>query len=157
MRATIILRPMERCACAGPTALKLMTALSADPIHCVACNLIVPLDRLELADGLRDDLRRWGGVMCSVDYLWIDSGDYELWALHELSDIDSPVNRRGIELRERLDGDRPAYYWFFQDESVDEFHPIDRCPACRGALRGYEGEGLFPQLVCDGCKILTSG
>ena len=157
MRATIILRPMERCACAGPTALKLMTALSADPIHCVACNLIVPLDRLELADGLRDDLRRWGAVMCSVDYLWIDSGDYELWALHELSDIDSPVNRRGIELRERLDGDRPAYYWFFQDESVDEFHPIDRCPACRGALRGYEGEGLFPQLVCDGCKILTSG
>ena len=40
---------------------------------------------------------------------------------------------------------------------MDEFHPIDRCPACRGALRGYEGEGLFPQLVCDGCKILTSG
>ena len=59
--------------------------------------------------------------------------------------------------KQHLDGDRPAYYWFFQDESVDDFHPIERCPSCRGVLRGYDGEGLFPQLVCDDCKILTSG
>jgi predicted nucleic acid-binding Zn ribbon protein len=148
---------MELCACPGPTALKLMTALSADPVHCVSCNLIVPLDRLELADGLRDDLRRWGAVMSSVDYLWIDSGDYEMWALRELSDIGSSINKRGLELRRRLDGDRPAYYWFFQDESVDAFHPIDRCPSCRGVLHEYAGDGIFRQLVCDDCRILTAG
>jgi predicted nucleic acid-binding Zn ribbon protein len=148
---------MELCECTGPTALKLMTALSADPVHCVACNLIVPLDRLSLQDSLRDDLRRWGAVMCAVDYLWIDSGDYELWALGELSDISSPINRHGLELREQLDGERHAYYWFFQDESTDEFHPIERCPSCRGVLRDYEGDGLFEQLVCANCRILTAG
>jgi predicted nucleic acid-binding Zn ribbon protein len=148
---------MELCECPGPTALKLMTALSADPVHCVTCNLIVPLDGLGLDDELRVDLRRWGAVMSSVDYLWIDSGDYELWALGQLSDVSSPINRRGLDLRRRLDGERPAYYWFFQDESTDDFLPIERCPCCRSVLRAYEGDGLFDQLVCDDCRILTAG
>ena len=89
---------MELCGCPGPTPLKLMTALSSDPLHCVTCNLVVPLDRLELEDGLRDDLRRWGALVSALDYLWIDSGDYELWALHELSDVESAINRRGLAL-----------------------------------------------------------
>src|SRR5947208_3468667 len=120
-----------------------MTALSADPVHCVECNLVVPLDRLGLDEDLRDDLRRWGAVMSSVDYLWIDSGDYELWALRELSDAESAINRRGLALLDRIDNGRPVYYWFFQDESVDDFHPIERCPSCRRALREYDGAGLF--------------
>jgi predicted nucleic acid-binding Zn ribbon protein len=148
---------VELCECPGPTALKLMTALSSDPLHCVTCNLVVPLDRLELDDGLRDDLRRWGALVSALDYLWIDSGDYELWALHELSDVESAINRRGLALRARIDGDREVYYWFFQDESLDEFHSIERCPACRQPLREYRGQGLFRQLVCADCRILTAG
>src|SRR2546428_12190360 len=94
---------MELCECAGEPPVKLMTALSRDPVHCVACNLIVPLERLDLDDTLRDELRRWGALMASIDHLWLDSGDYELWALRELSYVGSAINRRGIELRERLD------------------------------------------------------
>jgi predicted nucleic acid-binding Zn ribbon protein len=148
---------MELCECTGAPPVKLMTALSADPVRCVACNLIVPLDRLDLADPLRDALRRWGALMASIDHLWLDSGDYELWALHELSDIGSAINKRGLDLRERLDGGRTVYYWFFQDESVADFNPIDRCPSCRRALLEYRGAGMFRQLVCEGCRILTAG
>jgi predicted nucleic acid-binding Zn ribbon protein len=148
---------MELCECAGEPPVKLMTALSTDPVHCVACNLIVPLERLDLDDVLHDELRRWGALMASIDHLWLDSGDYELWALRELSDAESSINRRGLDLRSRLEAGREAYYWFFQDESVDDFHPIDRCPSCRRALREYGGEGLFRQLVCEDCRILTAG
>ena len=105
---------MELCECPGPTALKLIAALSSDPLHLRDVQPGRPVDRLELEDGLRDDLRCWGALVSALDYVWVASGDYELSALHELSDVESAINRRGLALRPRVDGDSEVCYSFFR-------------------------------------------
>jgi predicted nucleic acid-binding Zn ribbon protein len=148
---------VELCECAPGTAVKLMTAAGPEPLHCLDCNLVVTLEALGLDDELARDLLAWGRIRHAVDALWLDSQEYEEWALRQLSDLASGVNHRGLALRRRLGAaDHDAYYWFFQDQSVEDFHAIGRCPECRRALEAYDA-GIFRQLLCPDCRIATVG
>jgi hypothetical protein len=47
-------------------------------------------------------------------------------------------------------------FWLFQDQSVDDFEPINNCPICTAAFSRYDG-GIFCQLVCEHCSAITVG
>jgi predicted nucleic acid-binding Zn ribbon protein len=133
-----------------------MEALGANPIHCLDCNREVALESLPLDVRLIDRIASWRSVAVALDHLWLDSGQYEDWARGELSDIHSAVNRRGREVRRELDQLRRCYYWWFQDESVDDFQPRRDCPDCGRPFQLHEGR-LLKQFVCEACSLVTSG
>ena len=146
----------ELCPLPLASPLKLMPALAYNPVHCMDCNLEVPPSVLALPPGVIDELADWTAVYNAIDSLWLDSGAYERWAADQLADVSSPVNVRGLALRERIAPIRTCYYWLFQDESRADFRPVEACPRCRGSFRSYPG-GVISQMVCDECGIVTVG
>ncbi len=85
----------EICLCEGSTPLKLMYALSYNPLHCMVCNLEVAPDSLALDARLIDAIVGWRNMFGAIYHLWLDSGHYEEWARQQLTDIKNPVNERG--------------------------------------------------------------
>jgi hypothetical protein len=148
--------PGEICQCTGNKPVKLMCALSYNPIHCIDCNLEVDPSRLQLTRAITQGIAYWCGIYSAIDLLWLDSGKYEEWAKAQLSDICSPVNRRGLDTRASLDQLRRCYYWFFQDQSVDDFEPVEDCPKCGLPFSRCDG-GVFSQFRCENCSIITIG
>lgn len=147
----------EICHCVGLKPVKLMSAaLGFNPIHCLDCNLEVPPERLAPSDDLVDAIAFWAQTCGAIDRLWLASGPYEVWAAHELSNIDSPVNKEGREVASGLNKLRRCYYWYHQDQSVQEFHPVTKCPACGRQFSLYT-LGIFTQQICESCSIVTVG
>lgn len=146
----------EICSCTGHPPIKLMWALTENPIHCLDCNLEVDPTKLPLPDSLVESVAHWCTVVGAIQSLELDSGPYEAWARRELLDAASPVNLEGLELRVKLDEIRRCYYWFFQPEGDDEYVTPDDCPVCRQSMTAYDG-GIFRQLTCEHCSVVIPG
>ena len=99
---------------------------------------------------------QWNALYHAIDVLWLDSGAYEAWAREQLADITSAVNTLGRAVQSELNDTRRCYYWYFQDQSVDEYRPLRSCPVCGGALRDYPA-GIFGQRVCERDSIVVVG
>src|SRR3989344_4119350 len=146
----------EICKCAEDKPMKLMGALSCNPLHCIDCNLEVFPESLPRDQVLVDAVASWRRTYDDIDWLWLQSGEYEAWAKDQLVDMTSPVNQRGMALCEELSLLRKCYYCYFQDDTAEGFKPITLCPACQQTLKAY-GDGIFPQLICEECRIITVG
>ena len=146
----------EICSCQGSPPIKLMCALSYNPIHCMNCNLEVAPESLRLAEKLTEWVAFWRACYGAIARLWLESREYEGWAKQQLADIASPMNMRGRELQSELSNVRRCYYWYFQDESAEDYEPISRCPVCGGQVRAYDS-GIFKQVVCGACMIVAAG
>src|SRR6476659_7879357 len=114
--------PLEEiCSCPNSPPIKLMCALGDNPIHCMNCNLVVDPASLDLPIDLVDGIAFWRSKYDAIDRLWLASDEYEEWARTQLSDISNPLNQSGRELRARLNPIRCCYYWYFQDQTTDDF------------------------------------
>ena len=146
----------ELCHCLDTPPIKLMHALSWNPLHCMHCNLEVPAEPLALSPHLVEEMSAWNGIYHAIYILWLDSGAYEAWAREQLADITSTVNARGREAQRDLNEIRRCYYWYFQDQSADNYCPLRSCPVCGDALQDYTA-GIFLQRVCDRDSIVVVG
>ena len=146
--------PGEICKCGGAKPIKLMYALSENPIYCIDCNLEIEPDSLSLTSQDVEEIVSWRNVYGSIYLLWLDSGYYEAWAEKELLDIRSAANLRGISLANRLELKRPCYFWYFQNQAIDRRKPMQNCPNCGHGFEHYD-QGVFPQLICKDCRIIT--
>ncbi len=68
-------------------------------------------------------------------------------------DPESPPNVAERELAVRLGDFRPAYAWFFQPTSDEDFVARTSCPVCERQLQSYDG-GIFPQLLCEDYRLV---
>jgi predicted nucleic acid-binding Zn ribbon protein len=141
----------EICRCGAEPPIKLMTALSYNPIHCVVCNLEVPPERIGFSPQLAEAVAYWNEIAKAIDRLWLDSGAYEDWARNQLSDLASPVNVEGRRLARELNGSRRCYYWCFVD--TDAAAGLVNCPGCHRLLRTMSS-GPFRQAFCDECSLI---
>ncbi len=139
--------PDELCPHRG-APLKLMSALTPNPMHCMICNREVPPDTLGLPAAVIDALANWRDVYDALDRLWLDSGPYETWARAELSDIGSAANARGRSVQREIDAIRRCYYWYSRDQSADDYRPLIACPVCAEPLLDDE-LGRVRQRVCE--------
>lgn len=146
----------EICGCEGTPPIVLQPHLSSNPLTCTVCNLEVPPERIGFSAKLAEALASWQSFHDCFEYLWLDSGEFERWAKAQLCDIDSPVHRRGLGLREQLSRFRPCYYWWFQDSGAEDedFVPLAECPKCGGQLR--ELGNRFGWLACEACWIVVA-
>lgn len=141
----------ELCQCEDLQPLKLMQALSFNPIHCVKCNLEVHPNRLDLTCEAVDAIASWNSLYQAAYLLWLDSGDYEIWASKVLSDLGSAINRDGRDAAAELNKLRRCYYWVFQ--GLTEKPPEHQCATCGGNL--VEVQGCRPrQAVCEQCSLI---
>ena len=149
--------PAEHCVCPGEPPIKLMQALSYNPLHCMRCHGEVAPDRLALPADVVDAVADWRAVYDALDRLWLDSGLYEFWAARELATLTSPVNETGLALRAELDARvRRCYYWLFGDFPPDHAGGIIRCPQCNEEMMPYMGSRV-PQRVCERCSLVADG
>jgi hypothetical protein len=146
----------ELCSCCADTPVKLMSTLGYNPIHCVNCNLEVPLERLPLLENVAKALAYWQNLHDAVYRLWLDSEDYEEWARQQLSNIHSRINKLGLDAQHALNAIHRCYYWYFQDESATGYTPFVTCPLCGQHLQDYSG-GVFKQRICETCGIIGAG
>lgn len=144
--------PDELCRCTVATPTVLRSVLGFNPIACAVCNLEVRPETVPVPVELVEQLASWASFHDCFYRLWLDSGEFELWARDQLSNPQSPVNTRGLVLRGVLEVTRRTYYWWFQDTGEDFFQPLTVCPRCSSPLadRGLVG------LVCDQCSILVA-
>ncbi len=146
----------ELCRCRDRPQIKLMSALTENPIHCMNCNLEVPPETLALSREVVDRIAHWQALYHAMYVLWLDSGAYEAWAEGELADITSAVNALGRDVQSVINDTRRCYYWYFQDQSADEYRPLRSCPVCGYVLQDYT-QGIFFQRVCERDSIVVMG
>ena len=147
----------ELCVCPPDTPIKLMAALTFNPIHCLNCNLEVPPERLGFTAKLAEDIASWLLTYGALDALELASGPYESWARAELLDPSSEPNREGLRLAKELSQFRRCYFWFWQPEAADEgWEPRVTCPVCDEPLGQYN-EGIFRQLLCEQDHLVVVG
>lgn len=111
----------------------------------------MPPERIGFTSDLAEGLAFWQRLHDALDALWLDSGEYEAWARARLEDPAGRVNVTGLALVNELNNYRRTYYWWFQDESADNFVPPAKCPRCSAGL-----SRLFRHLVCEACSIVVS-
>ena len=143
----------ELCACQPPRVWKLMWALGSNPVHCTRCNLEIRPEELQLSLALVEAVANWRCVWGSIELLWLDSGHYEAWALAELANLDSAANQRGRAVVEQLSAVNPCYFQCFEDQSAEEWQPLQVCPSCEDPLTSY-APGSFAYCLCDQCGLL---
>ncbi len=127
-----------------------------NPIHCINCNLEISPESINLNQKLIDEIANWAGLYGAIDQLWIDSSEYEAWAKRELTNIKSRINKLGLSVNRSMNKIRKSYYWYFQDESDENFIAFERCPKCNRKLMDYNN-GIFKQKICERCLIIGSG
>jgi predicted nucleic acid-binding Zn ribbon protein len=101
---------------------------------------------------LAEALAAWRSFHDCFYLLWLDSAELEDWGRAQLSDPTSPVNSRGLGLRQRLEPIRRTFFWWFQDVGAAEFRPLTACPICRSNLLDRKLVGR----VCDDCSVLVA-
>lgn len=152
--------PDELCRCVDGPPVKLMQALGPNPLACMRCHGEVQPETLPLPEELVDPVAQWSAVYDALDRLWLDSGAYETWAAAELANIDSSVNRAGLELRAQIDPVRRCYYWLFADAphgnlAASSTDVAPHCPICSTRMTAYDG-GRIAHLVCEACSLVTA-
>jgi hypothetical protein len=142
----------ELCKCTDCPPIVLQEHLSSNPLACLRCNLELSPERMGFTTELAGHIAYWRNLHRALYTLWLDSADYEAWAITQLEDPVGRVNVHGLELVEDLNKYHRTYYRWFQDQSVDEFVSLTRCPRCSAEL--VESLGSFgPSKVCDKCSI----
>ncbi len=146
----------EVCRCADDTPLVLQPHLSPNPISCARCNLEVPPERIGFNATLAEALASWQSFAECFYGLWLDSGEFEKWAVDQLLDPSSPVNKRGLELAAQLSGCRRCYLLWFQEEEQCDGMLTTECPRCSSKLEArFKGERPLggTLYVCEQCSI----
>jgi hypothetical protein len=151
MDAYLKLRPftdIEECGCDSVSSLFLVYRFTPNPIHCVVCGKEVAPERLELTVREVDEIASCFSVFSSLYKLWLDSGEYEVFAKQKLIDPEGQVNRSGMSIAQHLSKKWPTHYWWFYDTEDDI---PEHCPSCRGALDTSVSRGIGR---CDHCCVM---
>jgi hypothetical protein len=131
--------------------------LICDPIQghsalrCNECGGIVGTYKPGLGHQTRQELFGWESQYDRIYSLWLLSAEYATWAEHELSSIDSPISRMGLQLARRIGAEldmRVCYYLHLKEEGLDR-----HCPGCGNGL--HEAIGTIWNLSCQACSLVV--
>ncbi len=146
----------EICKCADRPPVVLQSHLTYNPISCADCNLEVSLNQLNFTTDLFDKIADWRNFHDSFYKLWLDSGEFEKWAKEHLSSANSPVNKRGLILRDKIAESIQCYFWWFADNSDSNVKPFTKCPNCSGHLIKRENKYNVDTNICGHCNIIIA-
>jgi hypothetical protein len=122
----------------------------------------IPLYRLPLSDGLRQELGAWAHEYRLFDELWLASDALERQAYLQLSSVTSSLNRRGRRLAVEVATAtrRPTWYFLHRYYAKERGEESRRCPVCgkkwrvEPTERPFHGLGGF-EFRCQRCMLLS--
>lgn len=138
----------ELCECSTRTALLLVHHLTSNPLQCCDCNREVPPEHLGLSDATVERLAYWNSLDGALYQLWLDSDEYEDWALERLTDPEGRVNQLAVDLVADLNRYGRAYHWWF----VDLETRLEDCPRCKQRLIPKPTQLHQSRKVCETCS-----
>lgn len=142
----------ELCQCASVKAVLLRDAFGPNPLYCVRCNGEVAPERVGFDNWrIAEDIAQWRNLYRSLYYLWLDSGEYESWAVARLSDPSGAIHLKGMSCVRVLNHFVRAYYWWFVDNTTEEFVEPTYCPVCAQSLLKYQDGHVS---VCEPCSLM---
>lgn len=139
----------EICKCDNIEEIYLAYKLGYNPVFCCTCNGEVVPERLAYSNQLVEKIASWTDVYGALYKLWLDSGEYEIYAKEKLEDPNSQVNKDGLELIKSLSAIRSCFYLWFDENSV-ESEAKEKCPNCGDSLTS----NILNFRLCQQCKIL---
>jgi hypothetical protein len=142
------LRPediQEVCNCSEVNQLLLVYTLTCNPIHCYTCKGSIDPESIKLSEYEVDLISSWHNVFSALYHLWLDSGQYELWAKEKLLENKGEVNKSGLAVVNVLSKKIPTYYWWFH--SAEDLVPVN-CPNCNKALDNDNRHGHGKCVTC---------
>ncbi|HQR06364.1 MAG TPA: DUF2310 family Zn-ribbon-containing protein [Gemmatales bacterium] len=142
----------EICHCSQSNAVILRDGLSKNPLFCANCNGEVPPERLGFDAKFAEEIANWLWLYDSLYCLWLNSGEYELWAKARLLDSVGQVNVQGRKIVEKLSTITRTYYWWFDDSEGEEERRLKICPICTQTLEEYLNKNCR---ICEACRILV--
>lgn len=127
------------------------------PIRCGTCFLPVPLYTIRQDKTKNFEfLDQWENS-CRVFFdLFIDSGAYEQYAIHQLSDCDSELTEEGLFCCETLHDETKIKTYYCLDDCNNEERYSDFCPKCNERWRLEEKLHDTFQFKCDTCFLLAT-
>ncbi len=141
----------EYCTCDGSEDIYLCYLLRENPLRCAACSGYVRAETIGFLADVAEAVASWTQFYGCFYLLWLDSGDFEDWALAQMANPASSPNMRGYEVTRMLSTYRRCYFWWFQDVGRDGFEPLVVCPRCKAALTPH-----YNRLACQLCSIVVA-
>lgn len=141
----------EICKCDPCNELALCSSLGPNPLRCLVCRGEVEPEKIGFDTDVAEQISEWNTIWQSLSNLWLDSGDYESWAIEQLNDPKGSVNIRGLAIVRQLNHFVETYYWWFQDSEADDYQLADKCPVCFDSLSQNKERGYGK---CERCSVL---
>ena len=139
----------DMCACDSRSTLILRESMTPNPLTCGSCFGEVLPEWVHLPHELVQPIAQWRELHRALYALWLDSGEYESWAVSRLSDPSGSVHVRGRELTAQLSTlGTPCYYWWFR---ADSDIPVAGCPICQAAVSPWPGRSVS---FCEICRVI---
>lgn len=150
------------CNCAKPTAYLLFTNyLSLEPpVRCLDCFGGVPLYRLPtMPDGEFYEIIGWQSDYQSCDSLQMGCATLEAEATRQLSNLNSSLTIRGLDLCNRLykSTNTPFYYYLYRQNGRSiASEKKRRCPKCGEAWLNDKNLHSIFDFKCNNCHLLSN-
>ena len=139
------------CICPNAGPLLLCMDLSDNPIKCMVCKGTLDHKAIGIDDSVKGDALKWNSLYRALYILWIDSNEYESWALEKLADPKGRVNKLGFEIIQQLSSMRKAFYWWSEAFAGD----VDRDKKCPNCGNEWETDNANNLRICCSCQIAS--
>jgi len=146
----------EICKCSGKSPIVLQSTLTYNPIACADCNLEVDIIQFTFSKELIHKIASWRNFHDCFYRLWLDSKEFEDWAKEQLSNPNSPVNKRGLAIKNEIGRSYECFYWWFVDHSSECYKPLLECPNCNGGMIKRENKFNVDTQLCRNCDIIIA-
>lgn len=149
--------------CHEPSSYILYTTYvhTCSPLYCGDDFLPVPLYKIPaIANGDYKTLLKWQEDWQACDQIQINGATRcEFPALAELSDVESDLYRRGMDICKRITylTKKPVYYYLYRVGGQNKEQESQRlCPSCGGQWRLEEPWFDLFDFRCDTCAIVSN-
>ncbi|MBI1224673.1 MAG: hypothetical protein GC192_05515 [Bacteroidetes bacterium] len=146
----------EICKCPGRPPIVLQSRLNYNPLSCADCNLEIDLDKITLDERLVGKIADWRNFHDCFYRLWLDSEEFENWAKEQLITPNSPLNKRGLSVKDEIGKSYKWYYWWFSDEESRDNSSTMDCPKCHNKLIKREDNYSADTFLCEICGVIIA-
>lgn len=96
------------------------------------CGIPIPIYLLPIKDEIREYISRWADAYRNHDKLWIGSGDLEILAYKQLTNINSDLSIKGRDICKIISDSTgiPTYFYQYRYFSYSNGEGDRKCPSC---------------------------
>jgi len=137
------------------------TFLSSEtPLRCGDCFGTIPLYKLpKTYDDEYCNIISWESDYQSCDTLQMNCKVGERFAINQLSNLDSPLTKSGLEVCKsikKVTGKKTYYYLYKGSSKSHQFELSRKCPSCGGNWHQKQpAHGIF-DFMCKRCNLLSN-